>query len=188
MQRADWIVNATVAAVTAAAGVVMILMMLHIVMDVALRYLFQTPIIGTLEVVSWYYMVCAAFLPVAYVQMNRRHLVVEMFTMGLTRRGMAFLDTLIGILTLIYVGILNYLVIRKAIVSTRQNEIQDATFFDLAIWPSRWILAVSFSVMTIVILTQIIVDGRFALFQKGRPTFERRAGRGADRDMVLFDE
>ncbi len=65
-------------------GVVIILLMLHITADVAGKYFFNTPIIGTLEIVSRYYMVAVVFLPLAFVQIRRQHLTVEMFTMKIT--------------------------------------------------------------------------------------------------------
>src|SRR3546814_20205192 len=56
---------------------IMLAMVLHIVADVMARYLFNQPLAGTIEVVSNWYMVGVAFLPLAYVQWHREHLIVR---------------------------------------------------------------------------------------------------------------
>jgi TRAP-type C4-dicarboxylate transport system permease small subunit len=56
------------------------LMMLHVTLDVVARSLFNTPIAGTNEVVSAYYMVAAAFLPWAWIARSDGHIRVELFT------------------------------------------------------------------------------------------------------------
>lgn len=55
-------------------------MMLHVTLDVALRHLFGAPLPGTLTMVSDYYMVIAAFLPLALAEDRRAHITVEVFT------------------------------------------------------------------------------------------------------------
>src|SRR3546814_9847490 len=44
------------------------------------------PLAGTIEVVSNWYMVGVAFLPLAYVQWHREHLIVELFTQNSSDR------------------------------------------------------------------------------------------------------
>ena len=156
-------------------GICVVLLMLHVVADVALKYFAHRPIVGTLEIVSWYYMVGIAFLPVAWVQWQRRHLMVEMFTMRMSHRATAILDGVVAILTLAYVSTLTVLVYQQAVEATARNEIQDVTFFDMPVWPSRWILVVAFGAMTLVIVLQAIIDFRFGLAGKGTPTFRRKS-------------
>ena len=45
-----------------AAGCAVILMMLHINLDVAMRYIFSAPFANTIEIVSTYYIVAIVFL------------------------------------------------------------------------------------------------------------------------------
>ena len=103
----------------AAGGFVIILLMLHITADVAGKYFFNRPIIGTLEIVSRYYMVAVVFLPLAYVQIRRQHLTVEMFTMGLSKRRLAGLDGAVSLVGLVYVALLTWLVYGHAVSATR---------------------------------------------------------------------
>ncbi|SFC28336.1 TRAP transporter small permease subunit [Tropicimonas isoalkanivorans] len=152
-------------------GVCVVVLTLHVVADVFMKYAFHRPIVGTLEIVSWYYMVGIAFLPVAWVQLKRQHLMVEMFTMGMSPRSTAVLDAVVGILALIYVAVLTFLVFEEAVVATSRNEIQDVTFFDMPVWPARWILFAGFASMTIVIFYQVCLDFVFGLTGRGHRSY-----------------
>ena len=140
------------------AGGALVAMMLHVVADVFGKYFFNTPIPGTIEVVAWYYMVAVAFLPVAYVQVKRQHLMVELFTMSLSpRRKLAF-DGVVAILGSLYSGLLAWLLLGDALESTARGDVQDLTFFYMPIWPTTWVLPVSFGLLTIVFVVQAFQD------------------------------
>ena len=47
------------------AGLAVVAMMLQVTLDVTLRYLIGKPLMGTLTMVSFYYMVIVAFVPLA---------------------------------------------------------------------------------------------------------------------------
>jgi len=61
------------------AGVAMVLMMAHITIEVSGRYFFNARMVGTLEVVSFYYMVILVFLGFGYVESRREHIRVDLF-------------------------------------------------------------------------------------------------------------
>jgi len=151
------------------AGAAIIVLMLHICADVAGKYFFNQPIVGTLEIVSRYYMVACVFLPLAFVQLHRKHLVVEMFTMGLSARRRAALDAGVALLGLAYVTLLTWLVFGRAVAATRDNEFLSLTFYDLPAWPARWLLPISFGLFALILLAQFIDDVRFAVTGSGRP-------------------
>ncbi|MFP1633183.1 TRAP transporter small permease [Zhengella sp. ZM62] len=159
-------------------GLAIIVLMLHITADVAGKYFFNQPIIGTLEIVSRYYMVACVFLPLAFVQIRRQHLTVEMFTMGLSKRRLAGLDGVVSIAGLAYVGLLTWLVLDQAAAATRDREILSLSFFDLPAWPSRWILPLSFGLFAFVLAIQAWIDLRYALTGRGHPTIERKTAAG----------
>ena len=56
---------------TKLAGIIIMVMMIHISADVAAKYLLNDPIDGTLEIVAAYYMVVIVFFPLAYVTITR---------------------------------------------------------------------------------------------------------------------
>ena len=59
--------------------VCLIFMMGHVVLDVFMKITFNSPIIGTLETVSYYYMVGAVFLPLAVVELKKENVHVDLF-------------------------------------------------------------------------------------------------------------
>jgi len=63
----------------ALAAAFLVLMALHITVDVVLRLMFGGAFPGTLEIVSFYYMVYAVFLPLAFVERRGEHIEVDAF-------------------------------------------------------------------------------------------------------------
>ena len=62
------------------AGILIILMMIHVAVDVFCRIVLNAPLYGTLEIVAGYYMVAVVFLPLAYVSGGEGHIFIELFT------------------------------------------------------------------------------------------------------------
>lgn len=81
-------------------GYILFFMMLLITTDVAGRYLFSSPIPGTLEFTE-FLIVFVVFFSMAYVQLTKRHICVELLTQRLPRRvadGLAVVVLLIAAL------------------------------------------------------------------------------------------
>src|SRR3546814_18328693 len=85
---------------------------------------------------------------------------VELFTRNRSPRRLAMLEGIVAVLTFAYVTILAYLTLEHAIDTTISGEVQDATFFDLPIWPARWMLPIAFGTMAAVLLVQAVRDIR----------------------------
>ena len=80
------------------AGAVAILaMMLHVAADVILKVALNAPIMGTLEIVSFIYMVACTFLPLPHVLASRGLIVVELFTQNMAPRNVLRLDAIVGV-------------------------------------------------------------------------------------------
>lgn len=144
-------------------GIAVTLMMVHIGADVVGKYFFNYPIPATLEVVAWYYMVAAIFLPVAYIQLHQKHLMVELFTRALPPRAMALLEGLVCVLGFVYVSILVVLTFEGAMVETANGAAHDVTYFDLPVWPSRWFLPAALFVMAVIMALQATRNFIFVL-------------------------
>jgi len=65
---------------TLLAALAIALMMLHITLDVVLRNFFNTPLPGTIALVSHYYMALVAFMPLAFAEQKNAHIAVEVLT------------------------------------------------------------------------------------------------------------
>lgn len=150
--------DAVVVAVAWIAGAMTILMMLHVTADVIARTVFNSPIVGTVEIVSAYHMAALAFLPLALITKERGHIIVELFTSWMPRRKRSFLDACVGIVTFVYVAVFTWKAIEIAIEKTEIREAKEAGVGFVQIWPSRWVVPIGFGLMAIYILIYVFQD------------------------------
>lgn len=139
-----------------AGGVALVLMMLHIVADVATKYLFNDPIDGTTEIVAAYYMVAVVFLPLAYVTFAEGHLIVELFTVRMSGRPLAALVGCAGLVTLLYLLFLAYHTGVEAVRRTGEGEAWETSVDLVAVWPSRWFLTIGLAAMALYVLLALV--------------------------------
>lgn len=129
------------------AGIGLLLMMLLIVIDVAAKYIFNSPIPGVLELVAFYFMTMVVFLPLATAQKNHQHLVVDLFTRSLSRKATAVLNMLAGIISLVYLGLFVWGSFQQAVYMTSINQSAEILDQNLIIWPVLWVLPISIILM-----------------------------------------
>ncbi|MBV1877004.1 MAG: TRAP transporter small permease [Pseudomonadales bacterium] len=129
------------------AGIGLLLMMLLIVADVAAKYLFNHPIPGVLEMVAFYFMTMVVFLPLAFVQQSRQHLMIDLFTRSLPANFNRWLDVLAGLITLGYLTLLAIGGTQQALYMTGINHSAEILDFEMIVWPTLWVLPVSVAIM-----------------------------------------
>lgn len=158
--------------VTACTG--LLLMMFHISLDIVLRYFFGVSLVGTIETVSYYYMIAVVFLPLAFVERKSEHIQVELFLQYCKLRTRNFAYIFGRLISIIFFSMLTYQSWQDAVRYTRIGEVPMG--LDLPIWPSRWILPVSFAllVLALVLHTARAVVGLDAEKPQGDgPTYAR---------------
>ncbi|TAK82353.1 MAG: TRAP transporter small permease [Betaproteobacteria bacterium] len=134
------------------------MMMLHVTIDVAARALLNYPIAGTNEVVSAYYMVAAAFLPWAWIARSNGHISVELFTRKAPPLVNEWLDILVKVLTILYVGVFTWQTGARAIDQIRAGEVWQIPGGFLPIWPSRCLLPLAGGLMVLYLLVRVASD------------------------------
>lgn len=134
------------------------LMMLHITADVIGRTLFGSPIAGTIEIASGYYMVAVAFVPWAWVASREGHIRVEVFTGQLAPRTNAWLDAAAALLATVYVSLFTWQTFLRALQSTAAGESWEAPSGFLPIWWSRWLLPLAGACMAAYLAVQVLAD------------------------------
>lgn len=145
-----------------AGAVAIIAMMLQVTADVVLKVAANEPIVGTLEIVSYVYMVGCTFLPLAHVQLSRSHIVVEVFTQKLADATNLRLEMGGALLNVLYLAVLAGMGFLVALDKTEIGETQDATFFQLPVWPMRWVFVGSCALTALIALYQMADDIRIA--------------------------
>lgn len=147
-----------------AGAIAVLAMMVHVSADVIMKVALNQPIMGTLEIVSFVYMVGCTFLPLAHVQLSRTLIIVEVFTQKLAPEKNLRLDIAAAVLTVAYLLLLAIMGSVVALAKTEIGEAQDATYFDLPVWPMRWVFCASCGLAALIALYQLIDDFRLARF------------------------
>ena len=135
-------------ALLGAVGVVA--MLVHITAYVILRNLAAAPVPATVEIVSYYYMVAIAFLPVAWAERRGDMISVEIFAHLLTGRVGRINDAFVGILT---GGVYLMLTYTTWIVAMREFSARSFVIslnVAIPVWPSFFILPVAFALAALV--------------------------------------
>lgn len=144
------------------AGILLILMMLHISLDVLLKAAFNSPIQGTLEVTAYYYMVGAVLLPVAAVELAQASISADVFFNLMWRRMKLVLMMFILLLSaLVYAGLCR-VTWMDAMRAFNRGEFSMGGV-SMLIWPSRFVLPVSFGLGSLVCfwyLGGLVASGR----------------------------
>ena len=157
-------------------GIAMVVMMLHIVADVATKYMFNDPIDGTTEIVAAYYMVAVVFLPVAYVTFTEGHLIVELFTGRMSGRPLRVLSGFASLATLAYVLFLIYYTAVEAVRRTIEGEAWETSVELVAVWPSRWLLPVGLAAMALYVAIEASRRLRGTAAPERKPPADVRPG------------
>lgn len=140
------------------AAAVMAIMMFHVGADVIAKRVFGAPIIGTLEMVSLFYMVAVIFLPLAVVQKDREHIFVELFTQKLSAKWIRFLDAIALLLMLALTIILCWKGSEVAIEKMLAGEMSPNVEFDITVWQGRWFPVIGFALTAAYALIFLISE------------------------------
>ncbi len=150
-------------------GAALVLMMIHVAGDVTLKYLFNMPIPGTAEVVAAYYMIGVVFLPLAWIEVHNRPIVVELFYDRMPHWAKPPLDILGTLASLTFYGFLLWQSIKIALESFEKGEYVDG-MWRVVVWPSRFLIPMGLTVAMLVLAL------RFWSTLRGRQSGHGRAG------------
>ncbi|KIZ46846.1 MULTISPECIES: TRAP transporter small permease [Rhodopseudomonas] len=132
-------------------GIGLILMMLHIAVDVVARYIFNAPLHGTVEIVSAYYMVAVVFLPLAMIERSNGHIVVELVTQHLPRRGQDVLIGFVALASAVYFGAFAWQTWSDALKKFAVGE-QALGSVAITVWPTRFYLPIGCGMIALVLV------------------------------------
>lgn len=123
------------------AAAVIVILMLHMVADVAGRYLFNKPIPGTLEIVTFWWMPIIVFLSLGWAQQRGEHITVTLLTERLGATWRRVIETAGDLLSLAVVALLAWFTFQGAL---KGMEVGQASIGSISvpIWPVKFIAAV----------------------------------------------
>ena len=136
------------------AGLSLVLMMVHVTLDVVLKYFFKLPIPGTAEVVAAYYMIGTVFLPLAYIEVHNRPIVVELFYDRVPQALQGWLDILGTVASLVFYAFLTWQSTKIALLSLESREYIDG-LWKVVVWPSRFLIPVGLVAACIALVARL---------------------------------
>lgn len=131
----------------------LIVMALHMFADVTLRRL-GIYIDGTLEFTSFYYMIFAVFLGLAYTQLKDKHISTDILVNLLPAQVAAVLFKFNLLIQLLLYALLTYQTTLDAFNSASFAE-QAMANFTFYIWPAKFALPLGFFALCLVVLSQL---------------------------------
>ena len=130
----------------------LIILMLLTVVDVFLRYFFNSPLTGTTEI-SQLMMIIIVFPALGWAAIDRAHIRVDLLVNQLPNRPKAILSS---ITLLIALGIYIIIAWRSFLESAVVNR--QTSLINLPFAPFYWLMSVSLAVFCLAILALIIED------------------------------
>jgi len=126
-------------------------MMVHVGADIFAKLVFNAPIIGTLETVSYYYMVSIVFLPLAFVELRNGHVFVDLIFRNFPLRAQVIIYVLGCLISVSYYSLFCYQTFLDALKATSEQETVMSNYL-FYVWPSRWTLPIGSATLVLAIL------------------------------------
>lgn len=141
------------------AAVILLIMILHVVLDVLCKSLFNYPLPGTLNIVANYYMVACVFLPIAMVELTRGNIAVDLFYKHFPKSARLFFLISGTCTSFFFFALLGYQSIFDAVKSYKKGEFIDGIII-VHVWPSRFILPLGLGIVSFVLAYRLIHELR----------------------------
>jgi TRAP-type C4-dicarboxylate transport system permease small subunit len=132
------------------------LMMAHVSVDVIGRTVFNRPLTGTSEIVTYWYMVTVAYLPWMWLARNDGHIKVDFFVRMLPETTAFWLDVVVRLGLVAYLALFTWQTWLQAIRQTERGEIQQAGTIYLPVWPTRWLLPLAGGLMALWVVLAVV--------------------------------
>lgn len=127
-------------------------MMAHVTLDVLLRSTMDVSMPATLELVTRYYMVLLALLPLGWVERQRQMIAVELFTDLFHPRVRRWNDRFVTLLSLSIYIVFAIATWEKAVEQYEVGAYVMSLDTRIPVWPSYFVLPISFALAAYVCL------------------------------------
>ena len=142
-------------ALVAIASLGLMAMMLHICLDIGASLLLNAPIATTSAIVTNYYMIAVAFLPIYPAEVRNGHIGVNLVTATLPVRVQNWLDMLMLSLTAGVYALLAAQSWGQAVKKFAVNDYVVEQTTKILIWPSYFMLPVTFAAVALLMLAKV---------------------------------
>lgn len=148
----SWLVSGT----STIAGIIVLLLVGHVTFDVAMRFVFGTPLNATILYVSAFYMVAIAFLPLALTEQRDGHIAVELLVENFPNKIQTFLAGLAFLLTTIVAATVAIRTGDEALTKYIGGSFSIEAGGKIITWPTYLALPLGFGLMSVVSAWKLI--------------------------------
>jgi len=131
-------------------AVCVVLMMLHVTADVVGRYVFNTPLPGTIVIVANYYMIILAFIALGVTEEKRGHVSVDIFYNLFPKKAQTGLSALGGLFTVAVIGALMIAGWSEAVKKTKAQTTMEQGSSLIEVWQSYWAIPIGAGLMLLI--------------------------------------
>lgn len=165
------------------------LMMFHITIDVVGKFGINEPVPATIALVSSYYMVVIAFLPIAYTETRNSHITVEVLTELFPLRAQLHLYSWSYLISALIYGLLTYRTWNEAVRAQEAGSFIMEQSTKLLVWPSYYLLPIGCGLMTAVLIYRFVIYLTGAKSELGEvPTLQKAAEVAASDEAGLTNK
>ena len=132
------------------AGILIVLMVIHVFLDVLMRFIFQTPIDATILYVSVFYMIGVAFFPLGSLEAKDNHISVELLVEKLPGRLQKILSVFALLVTSVVAATVAVRTGQEALLKYSIGAYSIEASGRIITWPSYFYLPIGFSLMALV--------------------------------------
>lgn len=151
--------NALLSALALLGALAILALMIHVVVDVGLRNLINRPVPATFEIVTHYYMIALAFIPLAWVERGGGMVQVEALE-NLMSPGMKRVsDWLVALLSTAIYGALFWVTLTTALKNFDTGTFVMSQQTRLVTWPGYFILPAGFGLAALVTALRLVPGG-----------------------------
>lgn len=156
-ERLDKFVTAIASGLALVGAIGVVAMLLHITGYVLLRLFLSSPIPATVEIVSYYYMVAVAFLPIAWAERRGDMIAIEVFA-GFFRGGVGkTVDFFVAAVTTAVYFVLTWTTWLAAMREYEAGSFVISLSHIIPTWPGYFALPVGFALAFVVSIYRLAV-------------------------------
>jgi len=156
MNRLERIEDGALAMLALLGAVATLALMAHVALDITLRNLANYPIPATFEVVTNYYMVSLAFIPLAWVEKSGGMVQVEVLDGLLSPRMKRLSDRIVALISTLVYAMLAWVTLQIALRNSHIGSYLLANNVRVLTWPAYWIPPVGFGLAALTTFIRLI--------------------------------
>ncbi|MEZ5752493.1 MAG: TRAP transporter small permease [Paracoccaceae bacterium] len=131
-------------------------LMTHVGIDITLRNLANAPIPATYEIVTHYYMIALAFIPLAWVERSGGMVQVELLEHWMSPRMIRLSDRVVSFVSMVIYGALAWVALKVALQATHTGTFVMAQSTRVPTWPAFWLPPIGFGLAALVTAIRLV--------------------------------